>query len=320
MVIGITGGTSGLGKRLAEYLISKGYQVKVLARDTSRIEDLSKWGAEIVYGDINDSDSLMPFVKGIEVCYHLAAQVASATKEQLFKVNIEGTRNICEAILKFNSNCRLVYSSSIVVKGVRFYNKFWSSNYTLSKYLSEKIVDNYIKKHRLKACIIYPGYIYGPYDRNFMPTVIKMIKHGLPFVIKGGERNAPVIYVDDLCELFYLAGTKDNALGKKYVSLKESEIGIHGFLKIVAAKLDCPFPQKVYPKLPLVVIAFVLDKVHKIFRTRSAPKLTMRIINALSNRAKYFNGDARKDLGWDQKISIPEGIEKALIWQMENCQ
>jgi nucleoside-diphosphate-sugar epimerase len=318
MMIGITGGTSGLGKRLTEYLISKGYRVKVLIRKTSQVNDLVKWGAELIYGDINDSASLVAFVKDVDICYHLAAQVASTTKEQLFKVNVAGTKNICEVVQKHNLHCRLVYCSSIVVKEVRFYNKFLKSSYTISKYKAEKIVDGYAKKHHLKTSIIYPGYIYGPYDRNYMPTIHKILKSGLDFTIKGGERNASVVYVDDLCELFHLAGIKDIALGKRYVSLKESEIGIHGFLKMIADKLNYPFPQKVYPKLPMVMIAFVLDKYYKIFGLKSTPKINMRLIGILSNRAKHFNGDAIEELGWDQRVTIPEGIDKALAWQRDN--
>jgi nucleoside-diphosphate-sugar epimerase len=319
-MIGITGGTGGLGKRLTEYILAKGYMVRVLVRKTSQVNDLAKWGVELVYGDINDPGSLVAFIKDLDICYHLAAQVALATKEQLFKVNVVGTKNICEAILKYNSNCRLVYCSSIGVKSVRFYNKFLLSNYTISKYKAEKIVDRYVKKHHLKTSIIYPGCIYGPYDRNFMPTVIKILKYGLKFTIKGGERNAPVIYVDDLCELLYLTGIKDIALGKKYVSLKKSDIGIHGFLKIVADKMNYPFPQKAYPKLPLVMIAFVLDKFYKIFGFKSTPKINMRLIGILSNKAKYFNEDAIKDLGWDQRVTIPEGIDKALAWYKDELQ
>jgi Nucleoside-diphosphate-sugar epimerases len=318
MIIGITGGTSGLGKRLTEYLINKGYKVRVLVRETSQVDDLIKWGAELVYGDISDFNSLVTFIKDIDICYHLAAQVNMTAKGPSTNVNIEGTRNICEAILQYNLNCRLIYCSSFIVTEIRFYNKFLQSSYAISKYKAEKIIDKYAKKYQLKSTVIYPGYIYGPYDRNFMPIALKILRHGLKFVIRGGEKNAPVIYTDDLCELFLLAGIKDIALGKKYVSVKRSEIGLHGFLKIIADKMNYSFPQKVYPRLPLLLIAFVLVKVHKIFRLSSSPKIDMRLIEGLSFNPKYFNDDAVRELGWDQRVSIQEGISKALEWQINN--
>jgi nucleoside-diphosphate-sugar epimerase len=87
---------------------------------------------------------------------------------------------------------------------------------------------------------------------------------------------------------------------------------------MIADKMNYPFPQKVYPKLPLVVIAFLLDKFYKVFSLKTTPKINMRLIGLLSNRAKHYNGAAIKDLGWDHKVSIPEGIDKALAWQMNN--
>lgn len=320
MIIGITGGTSGLGKRFVEYLLNKGYKTKVLVRETSQIEDLRKWGAELIFGDITNSKSLASFIEGIDICYHFAAEVSSATKKRLISVNIEGTANICNVILEKNPNCKLVYCSSIVVKEVRFYNKFLLSNYALSKFYAEKLIDRLVRKKQLRATIIYPGYIYGPYDRNFMPMVIKMLQYGLPFLIKGGEKNAPIIYVDDLCELFYLAGINDVSLGKKYVSLRRNKLGIHDFLNIIASKKNYPFPKKIYPKLPLVIYAIILDKFYKLFSINSTPKINLRVINALSNRANYFNDKAVQELGWDQKISIPDGVEKALTWQSKNIQ
>ncbi len=318
MIIGITGGTSGLGKRLVEYLIAKNYHVKVLVRKTSQINDLLQWGAELVYGDINEPDSLVPWIRNVDICYHIAAQVAAATKEQLFAVNVTGTKNICEAILKYNPDCRFVYCSSIIVNDIHFYNKFLQSNYALSKYKAEKIVYEYIKKYPLKASIITPGYIYGPYDRNFMPSVLKTLKYGLKFIVKGGEKNAAVVYVDDLCELFHLAGIKEVALGKKYVSVKRSDIGIHDFLKMVAAKMNYPFPQKIYPKLPLLFIASILKMIYKTFRIQSTPRINNRLIDALSYKSKYFNENATRELNWDHRVTIPEGIDKALAWQMDN--
>jgi nucleoside-diphosphate-sugar epimerase len=316
MNIGITGGTSGLGKRLVEFLLAKGHQVKVLVRKTSQVDDLRKWGAQLVYGDINEPDSLVPLIKNIDICYHIAAQVGAATKKQFFKVNVMGTQNICEAILQYNPGCRLVYCSSIIVNDVHFYNKFLQSNYALSKYKAEKIIHEFIQKHHLKANIIVPGYIYGPYDRNFMPSVLKALKYGLKFIVKGGEKNAAVVYVDDLCELFHLAGIKDVALGKKYVSVQKSDIGIHDFLRIVAQKMNYPFPEKVYPKLPLLLMAFILDKTYKILGIQSTPRINTRLIDALSYKSRYFNESAARELDWEQRVTIPEGIDKALAWQM----
>lgn len=316
MKIGITGATGGLGQRLAEILCSRGHQVRALVRKTSNTADLRAWGIALVYGDITDPSSLPDFVEGLDICYHIAAQVASASKDQLILTNVNGTRNICDSILQLNPLCRFVYCSSIVVKNVTWRNRFFMSDYTISKYKAEQVV-LYAQKRGLRITIIYPGYIFGPHDRNFMDTALKLVRYS-KFVVKGGEKNAPLVYVDDLCELFYLAGLKEIAIGKKYVSLKESEIGIHRFLEMLANKIDCPFPRRVYPKFPLVMAAFFLDKGFRALRLKGKPKLNMRMIGALSARAMHFHHEAVKDLGWDHTVSLPDALERAYLWYQTN--
>ncbi len=318
MFVGITGGTSGLGERLVQILHDKGCKLKVLVRKTSKVENLKKEGIDIVLGDITDPVSLINFVKDIDICYHIAAQVDQSTKEIFYKVNVDGTKNICSAIINNNPNCKLVYCSSIAIKDVKVYNHFLLSNYTLSKYYAEKIVDEFILKSNLKATVIYPGYMYGPCDKKYLPGLINLLKNNLQFIIRGGEKNAPIVFIDDICELFYLAGIKNESIGKKYSSLKESEKGVHDFIKMLSVKIGIPFPKKVYPKLPMVIYAFLLKKFGKIFKINFKLKIDKRLIEILSKKAKYFNTEAKKDLGWDQKTSLSEGLEIALNWYQKN--
>ena len=65
-------------------------------------------GVELIYGDINNKESLEVFVQGIDICIHIAAQVSAASKEQLEKVNVEGSVNVCEALCRYNPTCRLI--------------------------------------------------------------------------------------------------------------------------------------------------------------------------------------------------------------------
>jgi len=54
----VTGGTGLLGSYLVERLLEQGHQVRALARRTSDISHLKTTGAEIVFGNVEDYDSL----------------------------------------------------------------------------------------------------------------------------------------------------------------------------------------------------------------------------------------------------------------------
>ena len=54
----VTGGTGFTGSNLVKKLVSQNYQVRVLARSSSKTELLSQIGVEIVTGDIKDKESV----------------------------------------------------------------------------------------------------------------------------------------------------------------------------------------------------------------------------------------------------------------------
>jgi len=302
MYIGITGATGGLGRRLVEYFARKNILLRVLVRDMEKSKNLFDTNIEIVQGDLLDSDSLVRFVDGLHICIHLAAQVGKAAKKELINSNVIGTNNLCRAIEQSSPSCRLIYCSSIVVKNYRFYKRPFLSDYTISKCEAEKIVKKYEKK--IKITIIYPGF------RHFLPQIMQMLKYPIPFLIKGGEKNAPIIYVDDLCELFYLSAINDISIGKKYVSLEKNSMGMHDVIRLVAAKKGFTCPDKIYPRLPLVILIKLNSILHSLLGVKKLA-INMRVINGLSARGKYFN-NAKNDLNWKQKVSISDGISRAI--------
>ncbi|HAT4356447.1 NAD(P)-dependent oxidoreductase [Clostridium perfringens] len=308
MLIGITGATGSLGRRLTEILIKQGYNVRCLVRKNSNYEFLINEKVEIIYGDILDFNSLKLFVNDLDICIHLAAQVSKSKKKVLFNINVNGSINICEALLQFNPSCRFLYCSSIVVRNYKSYKKLFYSDYTISKYKAEKAINKYMKK--LKTTIIYPGYIYGYYDNLVIPTIKNMLKNGLDFLVKGGERNAPIIFVDDLCDLFIKAMLNDNAINKKYVSLQENSLGMHYVVKKVANILNYQTPKKIYSKFLIRIIMKIYKCRNKLFKSNKNI-LSLREINILSNSAIYFN-NAKEDINWEQKTSIDEGLNKAV--------
>lgn len=316
MVIGITGATGGLGRRMSEILLEKGYEIRCLVRRNSQHDFLVKEGIELVYGDICDYQTLEAFVAGLDVCIHLAAQVSSASKKVLEQVNAGGTKNVCEALLQYNPSCRFLYCSSIVARNYKAYKKPLYSYYTISKYKAEKVVEQYMNS--LQATIIYPGYIYGHYDKVFMPMIIKMLKGGLDFLVKGGEKNVPIVFVDDLCELFIQSMNNDKAIGKKYVSLEENPVGVHDVVKMVAKRLGYRYPEKVYSKMAIRARMRINRILNALFKT-SKPILSLREINILSNHAVYFN-NADRDIQWKQKMDVRKGINLAVDIYVANIK
>ncbi|MFJ7956341.1 SDR family oxidoreductase [Streptomyces sp. NPDC096319] len=76
----VTGATGYIGGRLVPELLSRGHQVRCLARSPHKLTDLPWSGeAEIVRGDVTDPESLGPALRGIDVAYYLVHSMTSGT-------------------------------------------------------------------------------------------------------------------------------------------------------------------------------------------------------------------------------------------------
>ena len=114
----ITGATGFLGQHLVDEFLASGYEVRVLVRNAA--ERNLPWGklVEVIDGDILDVLSLGKAVNGVDAVVHSAAMVSFWPKkrEELMKVNVEGTANVVNACLD-EGVPQLVHVSSIAAIG-----------------------------------------------------------------------------------------------------------------------------------------------------------------------------------------------------------
>ena len=80
---------------------------------------------EIIYGDINDVQTVEEISKNKDIAIHLAAVIpplADEDPELAYQVNVKGTENLILALEKNSPKCYLLFSSSISVYGDRLRN------------------------------------------------------------------------------------------------------------------------------------------------------------------------------------------------------
>src|SRR5437870_4720073 len=119
----VTGGGGFFGSELTRQLVLCGYKVRVLFRRKESASNLNKVEAEIVIGDIKDKDTVNEIVKGMDYVFH-AASVYEITPfyikypKSLYEINVEGTRNVCQASLEAGIK-KLIYTGSTAAVGLR---------------------------------------------------------------------------------------------------------------------------------------------------------------------------------------------------------
>src|SRR5512138_2860791 len=65
----IIGATGNIGSRVADILLGKGEKVRVVGRDSARLQQYVNRGAEAAVGDLQDTSFLTGAFKGVEAVF-----------------------------------------------------------------------------------------------------------------------------------------------------------------------------------------------------------------------------------------------------------
>lgn len=257
----VTGGTGLLGSHLIVHLIRNGENVRALCRNKDRVQKRMKHllpeeqelfkQAEWVEGDILDMPFLDECLHDIDYVYHCAAKVSfnPKYKDQLVKINIEGTANIVNAALQ-NGVKKLCHVSSVSALGKPDKEKFiteessWlekknPTHYSISKYYGEQEVWRGTQEG-LDAVIVNPCMIFGrgSYDDGSM-AVIRRIWQGLNFYSDGGSA---IVDVNDVCECMVNL-MKNDLVNERYIIAGEN-ISFRQLFEMIAERIQKNPPEK----------------------------------------------------------------------------
>ncbi|MBI99280.1 MAG: LPS biosynthesis protein WbpP [Euryarchaeota archaeon] len=120
----VTGGAGFIGSTFSRVAIEKGHSIRIVDNLSSGsrevADELQKLGAEIIIGDIRDSDVMDTALQGVDFVVHLAAQISVPLSmeypEETADINIHGTQTVIGNALKHGAK-RLVMASSAAVYG-----------------------------------------------------------------------------------------------------------------------------------------------------------------------------------------------------------
>ncbi|HUP03288.1 MAG TPA: hopanoid-associated sugar epimerase [Bryobacteraceae bacterium] len=173
----VTGASGFLGWHVARVLVDRGYRVRALVRNGSRVHDLD---VETVGGDLRDPQSLQRAAAGCGLIFHAAAdyRLWARRPEELYQSNVEGTRNLLEAAKACGVE-RVVYTSTVGCIGFRRGGlgdentpaalEDMSGHYKRSKFLAEQVALEYAAAG-LPVVIVNPTAPIGDHDVKPTPT------------------------------------------------------------------------------------------------------------------------------------------------------
>ncbi|HEY5511777.1 MAG TPA: NAD-dependent epimerase/dehydratase family protein [Prolixibacteraceae bacterium] len=249
MRILITGADGMLGNNLVRLLLEAVHEVSVLIHPASKSWTLDGLKITKYAGNILISESLDEAFQNQEAVVHAAASTAvwPSRSEMVRKINMEGTRNVVEAVLRHKVG-RMIYigsGSSVNAPGApdsryKFPGAKYGLDYIDSKYEALNFVLDAARNRGLPALAVLPTFMIGPYDS--LPGSGKMIlalaKGKLKFYTRGG-RN--FIHVRDVATAI-VNSLKMGEIGSYYIAGNEN-LTYQEFFAKVAGIVSKPAPK-----------------------------------------------------------------------------
>lgn len=96
-MLAVAGATGYIGGLLVRRLLADGREVRGLARNPQRAEDLKEAGCELVAADVLDPSSLGPALEGVEVAYYLVHSMGRGADGGFAERDHRGAENFAAA-------------------------------------------------------------------------------------------------------------------------------------------------------------------------------------------------------------------------------
>lgn len=319
----VTGGGGFIGRAIIDRLLTRGEAVVSFARRDQ--PDLRSRGVEVRQGDLADALAIAAACAGCDVVFHVAARAGlSGSWGEYHAANIRGTENVL-AGCRAHGVRRLVFTSSpsVVCNGADMegvnesapYPRRWLSDYSRSKALAEQLVLG-ANGPELRTVAVRPHLVWGPGDTNLVPRIIARASR----LRRIGHANKPVdcTYIDNAADAHLLAADRllrTPAIGGRAYFISQGEPWpVWNIINAYLAAADLPPVERRLPRAVASVMVTLLETAHRVLGLRDEPVLTRFVLDQLTTAHWFDISAARRDLGYQPKVSMEEGLRRLRAW------
>ena len=315
----VTGGPGFIGRRVVKRFLDNGHEVVSfsLPGEPPALE----WArpVEMRYGDVTNPKDTSAAAKGCDLIIHLAALVGHAGDYDMqWRVIAEGTRNICMAAVE--NRARIVVASSIAVYGEFIQTQTcredlghgpWAGAYGRAKQGQETIALEIAEAEGLALILIRPANVYGLGGASaWGDKLIKAIRAGAGALIgKADQNDAGLVFVDNLADAVYAAGTDPAAIGETYNVCDNNGVTWAKFMKDMVGLSGAN----------AAIVEYPLDAVLALVRKNEDPANCvspadpslpfMEGVNLVGYSNRIPSDHIREVLGWSPRFSYSQAMD-----------
>lgn len=316
----VTGGSGFIGSHITEELCARGYQVRCFFRRSSSHQWINHLPVEIVYGTLDDTDSLLPAVEDADYIFHAAGIVKALHQKDFYTDNFEGTEHLARAALKCLPRLkRLVFVSSQAAAGPAESLEYPRqpedackplSDYGRSKVLAEECL--IYLKDRVPVTIIRPPGVYGPRDTETL-LFLKMVRSGLAVILGLRTRYINLIYTKDLARGIVDAAESAAAENNTYFLTDGVDYTYQALFRHIGNALGKRCLALPLPSFTGYLPA-LLSELTSHMRKRPSQLTRQKIREAQQRFWVCSSENAEKDFGFTCQYDIQAGLAETIAW------
>ena len=316
----VTGATGFIGWHVARKLVDRGCAVRALVRAGSKVKELA---VETVTGDLRDPESLERAVNGCSTIFHIAADYRLWAKhpEELYKSNVEGTRNLLNAARRCGVQ-RVVYTSTVGCIGVpdgEIGNEDlpvgiddMSGAYKRSKFQAEQVALEFARSG-FPVVIVNPTAPVGDHDFKPTPTgkiILDFLGGRMPAYVDTGLN---IVDVEDTAEGHLLAA-EHGKVGERYI-LGCENLTLAEILERIAALSGRKAPRLRIP----YAVAYMAGVASTGWAnlTGREPRAPLDAVKMARKKMFVSSDKAKRELGWDPR-PVNGAFARAVDWFRTN--
>ena len=313
----VTGATGIIGHHLVRALLARGDEVRVTLRGDSPPEPLEGLDVDRVIADVNNRPAIRRAMQGVGTVYH-AAGITSLrrTREDYFRVNVEGTRVVLSEALRAGVDKAILTSSISALgpapKGLTADETQINGLAGLNLAYPESKAEAEVQALRIAArglplIVVMPGQVFGAGDwrRSSTDIVRRFMRREIPAYVDG---TLCIVDANDVAEGHILAAEK-GIPGERYILGGRNFTMTRLFSDL--GRISGVEPPQV--KLPVTV---AMQMAGAMERLPGRTQITTEEVLLASQRWAYRSTKAKRELGWTQ-TPHDETLERTVAWWRE---
>jgi nucleoside-diphosphate-sugar epimerase len=325
----VTGGGGFLGQALCRRLVERGHAV--VSYNRGLYPPLAALGVRQVQGDLSNFDALADACQDVEGVFHLGAKAGAwGSFQDYFDANVRGTNHVLAACrmggvptLVHTSTPSVTHRATQPVVGGNEKSAPPADGFKAWYPATKRVAEEHVLAANgdgLATVALRPRLIWGPGDTQLLPRLVERARRGQLRLVGDGQNKIDTTFIDNAVQAHLdafdaLHGKPDaRCAGKAYFISNGEPKPVGEIVNALLRAAGAPMVDKQLPFRAAYALGGMFETLWTVLPLKGEPPMTRFLAEQLSTTHFYDISAARRDFGYQPKVSIIEGLKQLAEW------